>query len=375
MAGLCRLGGVMVSLFDEYGANEPPPMPGDEQSAPTATIPPPPASQPLADTWSFGGGSGGGGGLHLPSLPVRRRRARRPKGRVLVAVGLVVALAAGAFGYLSLRRSSGGQATALSMSFPKGQTFSYGLSMTMDGTIRAGSQSGPLKGTITETLSWKVASVDAKGIATVALTAGNISGNFNGQPVSNTSQYTTTIQVAPDGRILVGGDLASTTGGSGFSFPGTDQFTPILPDHPVKPGDTWTKTFDQTLPFGGGELTYTSHNTFVRYEQVSGVKAAVIRSTMTVPLDLTIDLRKLLDTYGQGASIPKGSHPTILYGGSVSLDQTAWFDPVGGSLVKSLLAAQFDMQMQFKGFPSKQLPSGGPVAFAGSMTLSLTRQS
>jgi hypothetical protein len=374
MAGLGRLGGVMVSLFDEYGANEPPPMPGDGQSAPAATIPPPPASAPLADTWSFGGGSGGGS-LHLPSLPVRRRRARRPKGRVFVTVGLVVALAAGAFVYLSLRRSSGGQATALSMSFPKGQTFSYGLSMTMDGTIRAGSQSGPLKGTITETLSWKVASVDAKGIATVALTAGNISGNFNGQPVSNTSQYTTTIQVAPDGRILVGGDLASTTGGSGFSFPGTDQFTPILPDHPVKPGDTWTKTFDQTLPFGGSDLTYTSHNTFVRYEQMSGVKAAVIRSTMTVPLDITIDLRKLLDTYGQGASIPKGSHPTIVYGGSVSLDQTAWFDPVGGSLVKSLLAAQFDMQMQFKGFPSKQLPSGGQVAFAGSMTLSLTRQS
>ena len=169
--------------------------------------------------------------------------------------------------------------------------------------------------------------------------------------------------------------IASTTGGSGFDFPGTDQFTPVLPDHPVKPGDTWTKSFDQTLPFGGGDLSYTSHNTFVRYEKVSGVKAAVIRSTMSVPLDLTIDLRKLLDTYGQGAPIPKGSHPTIQYGGRVSMDQTAWFDPIGGSLVKTLLVAQFDMQMQFKGFPSKQLPGGGQVAFAGSMTLTLTRQS
>ncbi|TMK80672.1 MAG: hypothetical protein E6G47_06335 [Actinobacteria bacterium] len=207
------------------------------------------------------------------------------------------------------------------------------------------------------------------------LTAANISGNFNGQPVANTSQYTSRIQVARDGRILVGGDLASTTGGSGFDFPGTDQFTPVLPDHPVKPGDTWTKSFDQTLPFGGGDLSYTSHNTLVRYENVSGVKAAVIRSTMSVPLDLTIDLRKLLDMYGKGAPIPKGSHPTIQYGGSVSMDQTAWFDPTGGSLVKTLLVAQFDMQMQFKGFPSKQLPGGGQVAFAGSMTLTLTRQS
>ena len=364
----------MVSLFNEYGASEPPPMPGVEpSSASTATIPPPPSPSALDETWAFGTGSGGGG-LHLPSLPVRRRRRGRPKGKIVVAAVLVVALAAGAFAFLSLRRSSG-QATALAMSFPKGQTFTYALSMNMDGTITAGTQSGPLKGTIAETLSWKVVSVDPKGVATVELSAANISGNFNGQPVANTSEYTSRIQVARDGRILVGGDLASTTGGSGFDFPGTDQFTPVLPDHPVKPGDTWTKSFDQTLPFGGGDLSYTSHNTFVRYEIVSGVKAAVIRSTMTVPLNLTIDLRKLLDTYGQGAPIPKGSHPTIQYGGSVSLDQTAWFDPTGGSLVKTMLVAQFDMQMQFKGFPSKQLPGGGQVAFAGSMTLTLTRQS
>ena len=364
-----------MSLFDEYGANEPPPMPGVDPSAATATIPPPPSTSALDETWAFGSSSGGGG-LHLPSMPVRRRRRGRSKGkgRILVSVALVVALAAGAFAFLSLRRSSG-QATALAMSFPKGQTFTYALSMNMDGTITAGTQSGPLKGTIAETLSWKVVSVDAKGVATVELTASNISGNFNGQPVANASQYTSQIQVARDGRILVGGDLTSTTGGSGFDFPGTDQFTPVLPDHPVKPGETWTKSFDQTLPFGGGDLSYTSHNTFVRYENVSGVKAAVIRSTMTVPLDLTIDLRKLLDTYGQGAPIPKGSHPTIQYGGSVSMDQTAWFDPSGGSLVKTLLVARFDMQMQFKGFPSKQLPGGGQVAFAGSMTLTLTRQS
>ncbi len=362
-----------MSLFDEYRANEPPPMPGaDEPAAATSTIPPPPAPSALSDTWAFGGGSGGVG-LHLPSLPVRHRR-RRPKGKVLVAAALVLALAAGAFAFVSFRKS-GGQATALSMSFPTGQNFTYALNMNMDGTIRAGTQSGPLKGTISETLSWRVVSVDPKGVATVQLTAGNISGNFNGQPVSNTSQYTTRIQVARDGRILVGGDLASTTGGSGFAFPGSDQFTPVLPDHPVKPGDTWTRSFDQTLPFGGGSLTYTSHNTFVRYDTVSGVKAAVIRSTMTVPLNITIDLRKLLDTYGQGAPIPKGSHPTIQYGGSVSLDQTAWFDPAGGSLVKTLLVAQFDMQMQFKGFPSMQLPGGGQVDFAGSMTLTLTRQS
>lgn len=364
----------MVSLFDEYGANEPPPMPGgDPSAAQTTTIPPPPAPSALDETWAFGGGSGGGG-LRLPSLPVRRRRRGRSKGKILISLALVLALAAGAFAFLSLRRSSG-QATALAMSFPKGQTFTYALSMNMDGTIHAGTQSGPLKGTVAETLSWKVQSVDAQGIATVELSASNISGNFNGQPVSGTSQYTSSIQVARDGRILVGGDLASTTGGSGFDFPGTDQFTPVLPDHLVKPGDTWTKSFDQTLPFGGGHLGYTSHNTFVRYENVSGVKAAVIRSTMTVPLDLTIDLRKLLDTYGQGAPIPKGSHPSIQYGGSVSLDQTAWFDPTGGSLVKTLLVAQFDMQMQFKGFPSSQLPGGGQVSFAGSMTLTLTRRS
>ena len=76
----------MVSLFDEYGANEPPPMPGVDPSAvPTGTIPlpppPPPSPSALDDSWAFGGGSGDRG-LHLPSLPVRRRRRGRPKGKI-----------------------------------------------------------------------------------------------------------------------------------------------------------------------------------------------------------------------------------------------------------------------------------------------------
>jgi hypothetical protein len=344
-----------VNLFSEYGDQAP-------------SLPPPTA--PEADpgeSWAFGKGAkgvGSGGGLQFGS--------GRPRGKILVAVGLVLLLAVGAFAYLSLNRSTGG--SALAMSFPPGQSFTYGLHMNMTGTLKIGAQSSPFTGNVSETLSWKVLSVGAHGVATVELKASGVSGSFNGQQVKSGTEFTTQIQVAPDGRVLVGGELTSSTSGSGFDVLGTDQFTPILPDHPVKPGDSWDKSFDQTLPFGGSQLRYTAHNTLDRYENVDGVKTAVIHSAMTIPLDISIDLRKLLETYGQGGSIPKALNPSIQYGGSVTVDETSWLDPQKGSLVKTLLDGRFDMQMQFKGFPVGQTPPGGQLTFTGNMTLALTRQ-
>src|SRR5204862_5383203 len=97
-------------------------------------------------------------------------------------------------------------------------------------------------------IGWTVASVDDQGVATVTLSVEDLSGQMNGQTIGVPSQAPVTILVARDGRILTadvglgGGDVF------GPAFSSSGQFVPLLPDHPVNPGDAWTKAYDQSLP-------------------------------------------------------------------------------------------------------------------------------
>jgi hypothetical protein len=294
--------------------------------------------------------------------------------RVAVVLITVVALAGGAFVYLSMNRSPSG--TALALSLTPGTTYRYSMHMGMNGTISAGAASLPFKGDFTEVFSWKVTSINPQGVATVDLTVESIAGTVNGQPMPKAGPIHAEIRVARSGEILTGGDLGSASGGSsGFQFPGADQFTPILPDHPVSPGDTWSKNFSQAFPFGSGSLKFSSNNTFVRYETIGGIKTDVIYSDMTVPLDITIDLRKLLSLTGQAATgVPKGTNPTIAYAGQIGIKQTAWLDPAKGEVVQSASSGAFDMRMTFKGFPQNQMPPSATVTFKGTISLAVNRK-
>src|SRR4029453_6150055 len=107
------------------------------------------------------------------------------------------------------------------------------------------------------------------------------------------------IQIASDGRVLSAGGLSLGGAGQtqGFGFPGMGQLTPILPDDgdAGSVGDTWDKEFSQDFPFGDGTIEYSATSTYLRNETVDGREAAVIQTQMTVPIDLTLDLAKLLD--------------------------------------------------------------------------------
>lgn len=288
-----------------------------------------------------------------------------------MAASVVVALAVGAFGYLSFNRGGGGTALALTLS--PGQSVTYQVRFTMNGTISIAGQSQPFSGQMSETVGWKVTSVNA-GVATVHVTLRNVSGQVEGQRIKKSDVPSgVDIKVAADGRVLSGGDLASA-GSNSFGFPGTDQFTPLLPDRPVGPGDTWSKSFQQSLPFADGALSYSTRSTFLRYQTLQGVRTAVLSTTMDVPLDYTVNIRRLLAFIGQKDSqIPAGSDPSISYGGSVQIRSTSWFDPTRGQLVQSASDGTFDMTMKFAGFPAGEQPPGD-VRFVGSISVQAERQ-
>jgi hypothetical protein len=201
-----------------------------------------------------------------------------------------------------------------------------------------------------------------------------MSGTMNGTPIAldASSLPPMTLRIAADGRILEAAGLSFTGQGSGTSFPGTGQYTPLLPDHPVKPGDTWSDSYSQDLPFGMGTLDYTATSTLDRYESVDGTRTAVVTTRFELPLDFTIDLGKMLKALGGrgGTGGRNLSSATIAYGGKGSFSMTAWLDPVGGRLVRTSTTGRFHMTMEMSGVPN----APGTITFDGTFRQDLERR-
>jgi hypothetical protein len=323
-----------------------------------APVPP----QPPADgAWNFGQEA------RTSSLPAVKRPVV-----LLVVVALVAA--AGAYFVLNRKSSAGGEALALSL--VRDGSYSYDVHMEMGGTISAQGQQIPFNMQVDQTIGWRVESLETDGTATITVSTKTGSARINGQLGPPLPSQTSTIRVAKDGRILSGGLEFRGFENSDFGsmVPGSNQFLPLLPDHPVKPGDTWTKRFDQDLPFGMGRLRYSVDSSLLRYETIDGKRNAVLLSTLRLPLDMSIDLRKFLGSSGDaGKVIPAGTNPKMKFGGSLTMVQTAWFDQVHGELTRSSGDARFDMNIEFKDFPAQANP-GGPMHFTGTMSLQVLRR-
>ena len=150
------------------------------------------------------------------------------------------------------------------------------MDMSFIGSVSLGDQQHPVNMQFGEDFTWRVESVDANGLATVTMTVEDMTGTINGEVEPADGPVSVEIRVAKDGRILTAGNLAiADASSSSQAFPGTDQFLPLLPDHPVNPGDAWEKVFDQDFPFGGGKIRYVSHNTYLvqRLASVSATRA------------------------------------------------------------------------------------------------------
>jgi hypothetical protein len=102
---------------------------------------------------------------------------------------------------------------------------------------------------------------------------------------------------------------------------------------------------------------------------------AVLFSTLRLPLNMTIDLRKLLAASGSagGQSFPGGGNPKMKFGGSMNMQQTAWFDQAHGELYLTNGIAHFDMSIEFKDFPPQANPPAGAMNFKGTMELQVHR--
>ena len=159
-----------------------------------------------------------------------------------------------------------------------------------------------------------------------------------------------------------------------LGFGGVSSFViAVLPDNAVKPGDSWTKSYDQASPFGSGSTHVTANSKYLRDETFHGVKAAVVETTTSANIDLSMTPTQ------QGAA---GGSPGTSIQGKWTTDVTSWIDPSAHRLLKTLMKGTTDITMTTSVQPgppiaspdgSPVIPPGisGPFAMKGSSTLDL----
>lgn len=322
--------------------------------------------------------------------------------RGVLATGFVLLLLAGC-SRSSPAGASTDQASTIKVAFKEDQTYRYHYHSVLNGSVTMGQGPAlPLQADSSADATWKVVSVDASGNTTIDLTLTNLKTSFTGSilPGSTTTTTTTTttqhsqFEVAPTGEIVSGGGPSGPPSAlaiaQGLGPPGTDQFLAVLPGRAVKPGETWTKTFTRPNPFGPGSVTYTTENRFLRYENLKSGRAAVIHTTATLPLDVSIDLQKAMSVTGGVASPPPLTIGVPISGqvhiqGTTSTDSTTWFDVKTDQVERMTTVDSTDQTTTFEGIsgpPSPPMTQGplsslppmaqgllGPQHFTGRQTL------
>ena len=285
-------------------------------------------------------------------------------GRTLVAVGVVVALVAGALVFWYARSGGGGVALALDMT--KGQSMGYAMTLSMNGTLSVEGQTQQIDARVSGHIAWKVASVDADGTATVELHLTKLAARSGSKSVK-LKATTVTVKVSRDGRLLSGTDL-SVLGRTQSGLPGGSQFMPILPDHPVKPGDSWSQGYQQSSDLGYGPIDIQATGTLIRFETDGGHRVAVVQTTENIPVHLTVKMSEVAKAMNL-PNVPASAKVT--YSGSVNVQTYSWLDTSTSQLLKSSSDAKFNLTMVFSGF-GHGVPDGSSISFDGSMTMSLS---
>jgi hypothetical protein len=293
---------------------------------------------------------------------------------VLGAVSVLIVVIAGLLVVRSVRPERTAGRRTIALAFTEGQTSSYRLSMSWDGTMSSGSLGDqPMKLDLGETITWTVIAVSSDGVATIRAEISDVTGSVNGlsMPEGSSSIPPITMRIAPDGRVLDAGGLAFGSEGasSGLGLPGMGQVTPLLPERSVSPGDTWDTHFSQPNPFGRGAFTYEAHSTLEGYQDVHGVRAARIRSDLRMPFDFDVALAEVLDAMGTAPTGATGladlRDATFHYRGSGAFAQTAWVDLEAKQMLKTDSAGSVDMRISLTGLPEI---GDDEIAFRGDFT-------
>lgn len=273
------------------------------------------------------------------------------------------------------------QPHTLSLAYKPGDAYKYRFHSTTKQTATMTGMAVPVNIDTTADESVTVKAVTASGDAQLAVTLSNLTVKTSMGGITNTTtgtpSTTVDIELAPDGRLVTvaGNQVAASSPLLAITSLGASFFvSAILPDHAVKPGDTWTKEYDQGAPGGkAGAVHITAKSSYLRDESVGGVSAAVVETKSTGNID-----------FDTTSTASKDGMPGISVKGTFSTDVTAWIDPSGHRIVKSHSTATDNATIALPPMPTSPvaaspepttpaLPAGltGPIQLTGTATTDL----
>lgn len=257
-------------------------------------------------------------------------------------------------------------AQALSLSYKSGDTFNFTIHSVLKEAASAGGLDIPVDIDMSAHETVKVRSVDASGTSDLTITLSEVQVKTTSKGVTNTTTgipgTSVEMKVTSDGRV------ENTSGAGAGANPFTmltnvegGFFTAVLPSTAVKPGDTWSKTYDETAPDGSGSSHVTASSKYVRDESVSGTSAVVVETNSTTTFKLTTGGGSLKPVTGASGSpepsIPNGDFQDVSLNGTIVSDVTSWIDPGGHHVMKSHQSSTSNMAMTM----AFTLPPGTPA--------------
>ena len=299
----------------------------------------------------------------------------------LVAIAMFVVAACGSANTVS--------AHTISLAYKAGDSYKYSLHFVLNYKIGVESLGAtvPLDLDLSGKEAVKVNSVDSTGVADVTITLTNLSTKsvVNGTTTTTTTASTTVnLKVGPDGRIVsVNGSAMGSGALPGLSGTDSGFISAILPDKPVKPGDSWSKSYDESNPTGStGTFHITSDNKYLRDETVSSLNAAVVESKINASLDLKFDMSALAGSGGTSLfpTGGAGAMQSMSMSGTVKSDVTSWIDTGARHIVKSHSTGSLDLTLNLnmtagatpKPGATQQPSLSGPITFKGTQTLDMS---
>ncbi|MBI4729830.1 MAG: hypothetical protein HY775_10080 [Acidobacteria bacterium] len=300
-----------------------------------------------------------------PPGPSRELFVGTPKhrGRRALALVLALLLIGGGAGWWFLFGPARGTAegAAYRRLFVANEAHRYSLAMTMKGTVDAGGAVQPFDVSMDMRFAERTLKVDPAGTATVRYEVQGASMSANGTtvPLPFERNLSITATVAPDGKVL------SAAGSAGFGFSdlgpvtdlfGPESFGPLLPSDRVRPGDTWTVTETQRIPFLESPLRTVTRNKLLRIRTEGGERLAVIRSRQSMPLNLRM---KIADVMKAAATMSGQAAPDLQvppdavfeYSGSSSMDLIQTIVAATGRPTAVTGSGVMDMTLKMKGIP------------------------
>lgn len=199
-----------------------------------------------------------------------------------IAAALVAATAAAAQKPVLLR-----------MKWRQGETLKYQTTMQIAVAQAMQGAAVPVNAATSMRQEWHVTKVLANGSAEVTVTTLSATTVMNGRPGAGMNVPPYTMVYDATGHVLSMRGLQSSNPISGIfggSSGGSSMLgaTTMLPVRPVRPGDTWEEPVK--IPGLTGGSGGTMHSTYVRDEQIGRYQTASIRTHITMPLHIALDM-------------------------------------------------------------------------------------